>query len=101
MGGRGPQPPGWGPRHGLAELQQERHLVVLAGALAVRGAVVPAFSLMLQMPSGRVTVLLDHAGLEGHGLLEAGLELPGVVERQGVLQADVHVGPLAQHPWRP
>ncbi len=53
------------PRHGHAVHLQGKHIIDLAGALAARGAVVPAFSLMIQMPTPGAAVLLDHAGREG------------------------------------
>ncbi len=59
----------------VVRLHQTEHFVVLADAVAEVLAVVPL--LQLDDPdtlAGRPTVLLDHARLVSHGLLEAGLE---------------------------
>jgi len=79
---------------GLHEIQD---LVICAGALAVRLAVVARFQ--LDDPnalSGGPAILLDDARLESHGLLETCSEVRGVVVGKGVLKPNLQIRNLAE-----
>mmetsp|Transcript_94739 Transcript_94739/g.240948 ORF Transcript_94739/g.240948 Transcript_94739/m.240948 type:complete len:536 (+) Transcript_94739:842-2449(+) len=81
----------------VASLHELENLVVGTTAVAEITAVVAG--LQLDDPDALArgaTVLLDDAGLEGHGLLEASRELIFRVVGQGILQADVQVRHLHQ-----
>merc|ERR1719197_1635670 len=81
----------------VVRLHQLEHLVVLARALAVGGAVVAG--LELDDPDAlarRAAILLDHTRLEGHRLLEARDEGRLLVVRERVLEANVKSGDLGE-----
>mmetsp|Transcript_86238 Transcript_86238/g.244229 ORF Transcript_86238/g.244229 Transcript_86238/m.244229 type:complete len:238 (-) Transcript_86238:57-770(-) len=81
----------------VTRLRQDQHLVV--GGLSLAEALAIDTRLQLDDPNalaGRAPVLLDDAGLERHGLLEACGELGRVVERESVLEPDVHGRDLAE-----
>mmetsp|Transcript_88518 Transcript_88518/g.173100 ORF Transcript_88518/g.173100 Transcript_88518/m.173100 type:complete len:526 (+) Transcript_88518:60-1637(+) len=78
-------------------LHELQHIAVLARGLTVLFAILAV--LQLHDPNslaGGTAVLLDHPRLELHRLLEARGELLGRVVGQGVGQADVQGGDLAQ-----
>jgi len=78
-------------------LHQVQFFVVRAHPLPVGLAVLIRLQLddPNALPRG-APVLLDHAGLEGHGLLEAVGKLLRRVVRQGVLQTNIERGDLTQ-----